>query len=138
MPEESMKNVIKNVMKDNYPQLGENWADSYNWRESRVPMESIEGKRRPGGRNMVKVRKIARDIKDGKNMPPIIVVEEGGKRYVVDGFHRWLGHAHAECKTINCYIGEPAWLDLYKPGGDGYEQERKKTAWLDLSFFLLK
>lgn len=73
---------------------------------------------------MEKVKNIAAEIDAGKDMPPIIVFQE------------YLGHVYAEAKTILCYLGEPAWHDLYRPGGDGYEQERKASPWIELRTIL--
>lgn len=85
---------------------------------------------------MEKVKNIAAEIDAGKDMPPIIVFQEGDERRLVDGYRRYLGHVYAEAKTILRYLGEPAWHDFYRPGGDGYEQERKTSLWIELRTIL--
>lgn len=115
--------TVAKVMRASYPSLDKNWANAYTWTQARVALKSVVAKRRPGGRNMDKVRDISAKFTAGEELPPIILVKEGDFYRLVDGWHRYLGAQHAGKKALDAYIGEPAWHQLYRPGGDAYEQE---------------
>lgn len=120
--------AVAEVMQRDYPQLPESWADAYNWRLSRVKLDSIQAGRRPSKRNPDKLKALLQAIEDGEELPPLIVVEEGDARQMVDGYHRWWAYREAVREVVEVYLGEPAWYDLYRPGGDAYEQEQQKAA----------
>lgn len=120
--------AVAAVMRRDYPSLPEAWADAYNWRPARVKVDSIQAGRRPSKRNPDKLEALLEAIEAGEELPPLIVVEEGDERQMVDGYHRWWAYREAGREYVEVYLGEPAWHDLYRPGGDAYEQEREKAA----------
>lgn len=71
-----------------------------------IPLATIDMMRRPGGRNMDKVRAIAKDVRDKKTMDPVVLVDTPKGRKIADGYHRTLGFKHAGKKTIEAYIAK--------------------------------
>jgi hypothetical protein len=124
MPQDKLASRVAKVMRDNYPDLHPDWAFAYDWEEVEIPLKSIVASRRPGGRNMDKVNHFAELYASGKEMDPVVVVQEGDLRRMVDGYHRFLGAQKAGKKRINVILGTPAWHSIYKPGGSAFEQER--------------
>lgn len=101
---------VHKYLKQNYPDDCIEWCKSVDWKEKNVPLSKIQMARRPGGaREMDKVKGIAQAVKDGKPMEAVILVKTpDGKIKIADGYHRTLGHDHADEKTIKSWIGEVA------------------------------
>ncbi|MNV65080.1 ParB-like nuclease domain protein [compost metagenome] len=61
--------------------------------------------RRPGGRNMDKVKGIAEAIQSGEKMDPIVLVKQSDGSYqIADGYHRTLGFQKAGKDKIKAYV----------------------------------
>lgn len=99
---------IHKYLKQNYPDDCIGWVKDIEWKEKKVPLSQIQMARRPGGaREMDKVKGIAEAVKQGKEMEPVVLVKTPeGKTKIADGYHRTLGHDHADEKTIKAWITE--------------------------------
>lgn len=101
-----MQDKVYNYLLKNYPASTLKWARGLKWEKRMVPLATVDMMRRPGGRNMQKVRAIARDVRAGKAMEPVVLVDTPKGRKIADGYHRTLGFRHAEKKTIEAYIAK--------------------------------
>jgi hypothetical protein len=127
--------AVHDKLSGHYPDKVLGWVRDAKWSSPEdVPLKQIDMARRPGGRDMKKVRGMARAIKDGKKMDPIFLVETPGDGpYVIaDGYHRALAHQHAGKPTISAHVGvvddeDGPWdramhdAKLNKVGPKGYE-----------------
>lgn len=102
---------VYDYLKENYPPDTLDWAKGVEWVERDVPLATIDMLRRPGGRNMTKVRNIAREVAGGKKMDPVVLVDTPKGRKIADGYHRTLGFQHAGKKTIRAYIAKTDAVD---------------------------
>lgn len=105
------KQQVKEYLRKTYPDRVLKWVDDADWGSTwsgpiDVPLEQIKMDRRPGGREMDKVKNIAQAFKDGKKMEAVVLVKNDGKYKVADGYHRTLGARHAGKTTIKAVIGE--------------------------------
>lgn len=57
---------------------------------------------------MAKVEAIAKAVKDGKHMEPVVLVKNEHGYRIADGYHRTLGFKHAGEAYIKAYVGESA------------------------------
>ncbi|MCL6442538.1 MAG: ParB/RepB/Spo0J family partition protein [Alicyclobacillus sp.] len=90
-----------------YPRSVIEWAKHEHWRYvPQVPLEWIQMSRRPGGRDLSKVKGMAEAIERGERMDPVVLVETDNGFKIADGYHRTLAFRHAGKKTI------PAWVAL--------------------------
>lgn len=99
---------VYDYLKQNYPERTLGWVKEAKWNGTEtIPLSEIDMSRRPGGRNMEKVKGIAEAVKDGKEMEPVILVRtpENDKLVIADGYHRTLGFQHAGVKGIEAFIG---------------------------------
>ena len=99
---------VYDYLKQNYPERTLEWVADAKWNGTdTIPLSEIDMSRRPGGRNMEKVKGIAQAVQDGKDMEPIILVRTPGndKLVIADGYHRTLGFQHAGKKSIEAFIG---------------------------------
>lgn len=101
---------VHKYLKQNYPDDCIEWCKSVDWKEKNVPLSKIQMARRPGGaREKDKVKGIAEAVKQGKPMEAVVLVKTPeGKIKIADGYHRTLGHEHADKKSIKSWIGEVA------------------------------
>lgn len=126
---------VHKYLKQNYPDDCIGWCKDYDWKEKKVPLSKIQMARRPGGaRETDKVKGIAEAVKQGKPMEAVILVETpDGKIKIADGYHRTLGHDHADKKTIKSWIAK---VSDHKGPWDKEMHEKKlnvgKKAELDL------
>ena len=111
--EHAMERALKEYVKEAHPDKGFNneWMKSYTWNKTTLPLSKIAGERRTKGRNMHKVEEITEAIKEGRNMPPLIVVDDpeynvGDKYGLLDGYHRWLAYKHMGRGTVQVYLGK--------------------------------
>lgn len=101
------KAQVKVYLQKTYPDRVLKWVDDAEWSGPKeVPLESIKMDRRPGGREMDKVKGIAQAFKENKKMEAVVLVENDGKYKVADGYHRTLGAKHAGKTTIKAVIGK--------------------------------
>lgn len=99
---------VHSKLSEHYPGRVLNWVTDAKWSAAeQVPLKDIDLARRPGGRNMKKVRGMARALKEGKDLGPIFLVDtpDGGAYTIADGYHRALAHQHAGKQTIQAHIG---------------------------------
>lgn len=106
-----MKQKVYDYLKNNYPADTLGWVKDAEWELREVPLATVDMMRRPGGRNMEKVRAIAQDVKSGKEMEPIVLVDTPKGRKIADGYHRTLGIKHAGKKTVKAYIAKVDIID---------------------------
>lgn len=104
----AMRDLAGKVMsglREHYPPSVLGWVKRARWsHEPAVPLSSIDMARRPGGRDHKKVRGIAKAVRGGKRMAPVVLVRTSDGLKVADGYHRTLGTAKAGQKTIGAYI----------------------------------
>lgn len=101
------KGTAKTYLRKTYPDRVLKWVDDAKWSgPAEVALENIKMDRRPGGREMDKVKGIAQAFKDNKAMEPVVLVKNDGKYKVADGYHRTLGAKHAGKTTIKAIVGE--------------------------------
>lgn len=99
---------VYDYLKQNYPERTLGWVSEADWNGTEtIPLSEIDMSRRPGGRNMDKVKGIAQAVRDGKEMEPVVLVRTPGndKLVIADGYHRTLGFQHAGEKGIEAFIG---------------------------------
>lgn len=99
---------IHDKLAEHYPGRVLNWVIDAKWSApEKIPLKDIDMARRPGGRNMKKVRRMAKAIKNGKRIDPIFLVEtpDGGPLAIADGYHRALAHQHAGESHILAHVG---------------------------------
>ena len=97
------------MLRRDYPATVLGWVRHARWtRSPAVPLSEIDMDRRPGGRNMRKVRDISSKVKDGAAMDPVVLVEVGGAYEVADGYHRLLGLKHAGKTETAAYVAHGA------------------------------
>lgn len=97
---------VYEYMLETYPAKVIGWVKDAKWRHKTVALAQIDMARRPGGRNMDKVRGIADKVKMGATMDPVVLVEVSPNRYeIADGYHRTLGYQHAGLKHIEAWVG---------------------------------
>lgn len=101
-----MEQKVYDYLKKNYPADTLGWVKGAKWELRDVPLATVDMMRRPGGRNMEKVRAIAGDVRAGKVMEPIVLVDTPKGRKIADGYHRTLGIKHAGKKTVKAYIAK--------------------------------
>lgn len=101
-------NTVHKYLKENYPEDCIEWCKDVDWKEKKVPLSTIKMARRPGGaRETDKVKGIAEAVKQGKPMEAVVLVKTpNGTTKIADGYHRTLGHDHADKKTIKAWIAE--------------------------------
>jgi hypothetical protein len=103
--EEGLQKTVYDLLKEHYPTKVLGWVKDATWSLKDVDLSEINMSRRPGGRNMDKVKNIAQAILDGKKMEPVVLVKQSTGRYqVADGYHRTLGFQKAEKTKIRAYI----------------------------------
>ena len=94
-----------------YPRRTLSWVHDAAWTRKKVPLDSIQMERRPGGaRDDVKVASMAKQIRSGIHMDPVVLVNSPAddKLRIADGYHRTLAHRHAGRGTIDAYVATPA------------------------------
>lgn len=103
--------VVKVLYKNYKPEvLG--WVKGASWTRRRVPLSQIAMDRRPGGRNMAKVDDMARRIRNGERLGPVVLVDgqRDGRYRIADGFHRtlaakWAGRTYADAWIAHNAVG---------------------------------
>lgn len=98
---------VYDTLSDHYPDKVLDWVKDAAWSDpTEIKLKHIDMARRPGGRDMSKVRSMAREIKAGKQMKPIYLVDtpSAPPLVIADGYHRALAHQHAGKQTILAYV----------------------------------
>ncbi len=99
--------IVHTYLLRSYPPDVVDWAAKGDWSFDRhVPLDQIDYKRRPGGRDPEKVQSIGESLDKGASMDPVVLVKDGDKLIVADGYHRLLGAEHAGWKDVPAFIGE--------------------------------
>lgn len=101
-----MEQKVYDYLKKNYPADTLGWVKGAKWELRDVPLATIDMMRRPGGRNMEKVKSIAAKVREGESMEPVVLVDTPKGRKVADGYHRTLGFRHAGKTRIRAYIAK--------------------------------
>lgn len=111
-----------------YPPHVLGWVKRATWHaHPGVPLSRIDMSRRPGARDPKKVEGIAQAVKDGKPMPPVVLVNTGdAKLQIADGYHRTLGFEHAGKSKIPALIASGV-------GAHGPWEKRMHAAKLNLT-----
>ena len=94
-----------------YPRGTLTWVHDAMWTRKKVPLDKVQMERRPGGaRDNDKVASMAKAVKAGSRMDPIVLVGNSSteKYRIADGYHRALAHRHAGRATIDAYVASPA------------------------------
>lgn len=102
------QNQVFAYLKDNYPEETLSWVKGTTiWAKKLVPLDDIKMNRRPGGaREMDKCKNIAKAVKAGDKMDPVVLVKlPDGTLKIADGYHRTLGFKHAEKEKIEAWVG---------------------------------
>lgn len=101
----ALQNKVYDLLKEHYPEKVLGWVKDATWSLQDIDLSDINMSRRPGGRNMEKVKNIAQAILDGKKMGPVVLVKQSTGRYqVADGYHRTLGFQKAGETKIKAYV----------------------------------
>lgn len=101
------KQQVKDYLRKTYPDRVLKWVEDAKWSGPKeIPLSEIKMDRRPGGREMDKVKGIAKAFENGDAMEAVILVKNDGKYKVADGYHRTLGARHAGKTTIKAMVGE--------------------------------
>lgn len=98
---------VHDKLSDHYPDKVLDWVKDAAWSDpTEVKLKHIDMARRPGGRDMKKVRSMAREIRAGKRMKPIYLVDtpSAPPLAIADGYHRALAHQHAGKQTILAHV----------------------------------
>jgi hypothetical protein len=99
------RNEVYDLLLKDYPADCLKWVKEATWQRKKVSLAEINMSRRPGGRNMGKVEKIAQAIQDGQKMGPVVLVKQStGKYQVADGYHRTLGFDRAGKASIDSWV----------------------------------
>lgn len=96
--------AVYDYLRENYPANVLEWVKGETWERKRIPLSKIRMARRPGGRNMDKVRGITEAIAENKPMDPVVLVETADGYKIADGYHRTLAFKHAGKKSIEAYV----------------------------------
>lgn len=120
--------VVHATLAKHYPQHVLGWVKRATWHSHPgVPLSRIDMSRRPGGRDPKKVDAIAEAVKDGKPMPPVVLVNTGEpKLQIADGYHRTLGFDRAGKAKIPALIASGV-------GAHGPWEKRMHAAKLNLT-----
>lgn len=98
---------VYDKLKEHYPDDVLEWVKDADWELKSVPLSEINMSRRPGGRNMDKVKGIAKAVEAGEKMDPVVLVKQSDGSYqVADGYHRTLGFQHAGKDVIKAYVAD--------------------------------
>lgn len=100
---------VHTYLSQNYPNKALQWVKGAKWHApADVLLSDIQMDRRPGGRDMEKVKGIGEAIRNGKAMEPVVLVNtpDDGKMKVADGYHRTLAHRHAGKDTVRAWVGD--------------------------------
>lgn len=98
---------VHDKLSDHYPDKVLGWVKEAAWSDpTEIKLKHIDMARRPGGRDMKKVRGMAKAIKAGKKMDPIYLVDtpSAPPMAIADGYHRALAHQHAGKQTIMAHV----------------------------------
>lgn len=99
-----MKEVYRELKKT-YPEDVLEWVKEADWSLKTISLSEINMARRPGGRNMDKVKGIAQAVSDGEKMDPVVLVKQSDGTYqIADGYHRTLGFEKAGKEKIKAYV----------------------------------
>lgn len=125
-------NKVYDYLKENYPEDTIQWVKQADWELKKISLMKINMSKRPGGRNMNKVRAIAAAIENGEKMDPIVLVEQSNDKYkIADGYHRTLAYKHAGKTYIYAYIAsgvgnEGPWdIEMHERKLNKDEEEKK-------------
>lgn len=106
---------VYDYLVDTYPESTLAWVEGCEWREATVPLTDIKMGRRPGGRDHDRVAAMAGKLRSGEWTPDRVVLVEDGDRFTVaDGYHRTLAFRHAGRREIDAYVATPpdtAWRE---------------------------
>lgn len=98
---------VHDKLSDHYPDKVLDWVKDAAWSDpTEIKLKHIDMARRPGGRDMKKVRSMAKEIRAGKQMKPIYLVDtpSAPPMAIADGYHRALAHQHAGKQTILAHV----------------------------------
>lgn len=98
---------VHDKLSDHYPDKVLDWVKQAAWSDpTEIKLKHIDMARRPGGRDMKKVRGMAKAIRAGKKMDPIYLVDtpSAPPMAIADGYHRALAHQHAGKQTIMAHV----------------------------------
>lgn len=105
---EDLTQTVYDYLEQNYPEDDLTWVKDCTWRLATVPLDQINMARRPGGRDLDKVKSMAEAIEAGDYVPdPIVLVAGPEKMTVADGYHRTLAMSHADVDKAKAYVGLP-------------------------------
>lgn len=101
---------VYDYLRRHYPRKTLKWVKGAEWSGPvDVDLADVNMARRPGGaRDPKKVEGIARDVADGKELDPVVLVEtpDGLPYRIADGFHRTLALDHLGRTTVRAWIGK--------------------------------
>ncbi len=99
---------VYQYLKPNYPEDTLGWVKHGKWHhQPNVNLEEVQMSRRPGGRDLDRVKAIEESIKEGKKIDPVVLVKsDDGKMKVVDGYHRLLAYKHLKKDVVHALVGE--------------------------------
>lgn len=107
LEDKKLNNEVYDKLKEHYPEDVLQWVKDADWTLKSIPLSEINMSRRPGGRNMDKVKGIAKAVEAGEKMDPVVLVKQSdGKYQVADGYHRTLGFQHAGKDKIKAYVAD--------------------------------
>lgn len=103
---QKLTDAVYDALIENYPEDVLGWVKDASWeKRDEVALDQIDMARRPGGRDQDKVKAIAQAIEEGKQMDPVVLVDDGTDLLkIADGYHRTLAYKHANQKTIAAYV----------------------------------
>jgi len=105
---------IYKLLSQNYPKETLEWVKNTEWKYvPNVVLNQIKMARRPGGRDLKKVKNITKAIKAGESVDTVVLVQTNDGYEIADGYHRTLAYEHVGVKTIPAYICTDA--DEYGP-----------------------
>ncbi len=96
--------LAKNYEKDDL-----DWVDGCKWQlQPAVKLADVEWAHRPGGRDDERVQEKVKEIQDGKQPKPVVLVSGGGPKLVVaDGYYRTEALSKAGHTTTAAWVGTP-------------------------------
>jgi hypothetical protein len=108
---------VYDYLAKNYETKDLDWVDGCRWQlNPAVKLDDIEWAHRPGGRDPKHVEEKVKEIEDGKQPKPVVLVAGGGPKYVIaDGYYRTDALDKSGHTTTAAWIGTPSAHDTDWP-----------------------
>jgi hypothetical protein len=110
---------VLDYLQKHYPLSDLGWVRRCLWSQDNLLLDDIAWEDRPGGIDKTKVTKKAKEINEGDQPHPIVVVAPDAESpmFVADGYHRCAALAKTDHDSVS------AWVGVLKPGNVGWKAD---------------